>query len=67
MTPCPLTSKELECIKWLSEGHMVPHVAEIMGLKKQCIQKRIFVARGKAGAATIASLVAVSIRKGWIQ
>lgn len=67
MTECPLTAKELECVKWLSEGHTAAEIATFVERGLPAVQTRIIRARTKTGSATAASLVAVSLRKGWIQ
>lgn len=66
MIDCPFTTRERECVKWLSEGHTVPEVADILGMAKYTVQVRIRDAKEKAGVSTAASLVAKSIRNGWI-
>jgi len=67
MTPCPFTSRELECVHWLSQGKTASEIATIIGRKRFSIQGYIKSAREKIEAATVASLVATSIREGWMQ
>lgn len=66
--PCPLSEKQLEAIKWLSFGKTSVEVCEIMGLKHRMTLDRVLSpAFVKTETYTRHGLVAVALRRGWIQ
>jgi DNA-binding CsgD family transcriptional regulator len=64
--PCPLSERQLECVRWMAEGKTASEIAEIIGVAKATAQKHIFRAREMCGSAKDTSLVATAIRSGWI-
>lgn len=64
---CPLSNRQLEVVRWLSDGHAADVVAEIMQISLNTLQRHIADAKDASGAANTAGLVAMSLRKGWIQ
>lgn len=64
---CPLTSRELSCVKGLAEGHTMAEIAVIENRTRDAIDTRIKHAREKVCAKTAANLVAIALRSGWIQ
>jgi len=64
---CPLTDKELKCVRWLADGHTMPDIAQFEDRGLDAIHTRMVKARTKTGTATQAGLVAMCIRKGWIK
>ncbi len=67
MTNCPLTKSQIEVIVWLSNGKTQTDIAGFMNMNRKAIERRLDRARERAGAATTPSLVAMALRKGWIQ
>lgn len=67
MSDCPLNSDQLEIIKWLADGKLHEEVAALVGVSRTIVWRRMGIAKDLSGAATTASLVAMSIRKGWIE
>jgi DNA-binding NarL/FixJ family response regulator len=63
---CPLTEKELSVVKWLADGHTVPEIADLEHRLPSGIHTRIVKSRNKTGTATLAGLVAMALRHGWI-
>lgn len=66
MTDCPLTEKELACVRWLADGHHAHDIADIASRSIWTIRKHIENAHDKTGSATSAGLVAMALRRGWI-
>jgi DNA-binding CsgD family transcriptional regulator len=62
----PLTSSQLEAVKWLSQGKHAEEIGMIMGRTKYAVQVLIRDAKGTVNAATATSLVATALRQGWI-
>lgn len=67
MSDCPLNPDQLEIIKWLADGKLHEEVADLVGVSRTIVWRRTCTAKNLAGAATTASLVAMSLRKGWIE
>jgi DNA-binding CsgD family transcriptional regulator len=64
--PCPLSPRQLECVKWISHGKTDWEAAQIMGISKFTVQRTLQCARQKAEAYNAPSLVATALRNGWI-
>lgn len=63
---CPLTSSQIETVRWLSQGKHAEEIGAIMGRSKYAVQILIRDARATVNAATASSLVARALREGWI-
>ena len=64
---CPLTQLELNCVRWFADGHTAPEIAIFEQRRPAAIHTRVIKARDKTGTATIAGLVAMALRNGWIK
>lgn len=67
MTACPLTNNELEYAKFAADGKTADEVSEINGRTPFAMRSALEKARGKAGASNTTGLVAMALRKGWIE
>jgi len=67
MTDCPLSEKELACVKALADGRKAVEIADLSRRSIWTIRKHIENAHEKTGLATSAGLVAMALRRGWIQ
>lgn len=63
---CPFTGRQLEVIKWLSLGKTAADIAEILGRAKTTVESHAEQSRRVIGVANATSLVAMSLRNGWI-
>lgn len=64
---CPLTAQQKEIVHWLSLGKTGMEIEEIIGISSRAIQRRIDRAYQATGASTRYGLVALALRKGWIE
>lgn len=64
---CPLTARELECVGWLAAGKIDVEQAEIMGITKYTVRRLLQNARIRAGVVNGPALVAMALRKGWME
>lgn len=66
---CPLTDKEQNIVQLLANGKGPKQIAHDMGVVENTVNKHIFTAKIGAGirGKSVAHLVAVSIRNGWVQ
>ena len=67
MSECPLTEPQLEVVRWLSQGKTYSEIAEIMGLTASCLQHRMTRAFNSTGASNAPGIVAMALRRGWIE
>lgn len=64
---CPLTEPQLEVVRWLSLGKTYEEAAEILGCGLSGLQHRIARAWKNTGTCNATGLVAMALRKGWIE
>ena len=64
---CPLTEHQLEIVKWLSFGKTYSDIADIVGVSRKAISRRMDRAYPVTGTGTPQGIVAMALRKGWIQ
>lgn len=64
---CPLSIPQLEIVKWLSFGKTYCDIAEIVGVSRKAVSRRMDRAYPATGTATPQGIVALALRKGWIQ
>jgi DNA-binding CsgD family transcriptional regulator len=64
---CPLTDSQIEVIHWLSLGKTSAEIAVILGINEKAIARRIERAWLITGTHNRAGLVALALRKGWIE
>ncbi len=62
----PLTARELELLTLLAEGLTGAQIAEALVISTQTVRTHIKNLRGKLGAPTAASAVAIAMRRGLI-
>ncbi len=67
MSECPLTHKQIEIIRWLADGKEQVEIAEIMGSARNTITRHVSRAHQAVGTFNMHGLVAMSLRKGWIE
>lgn len=66
MTECPLTEQQLEIVRWLSFGKTYSEAAEFTGISMKAAQRRVERAWVSTGTRDKTGLVAMALRKGWI-
>ncbi len=64
---CPLTPRQLECVKLLADGKTYDEIAIIIETTRFNVMAALQRARNSAEAYNSAALVAKALRKGWIQ
>lgn len=68
MSPnCPLTTRELECVRGIADGGSQKSVARDLGISPHVVGSYLEKARFRTQIGTTAGLVALAIRKGWIE
>jgi DNA-binding CsgD family transcriptional regulator len=65
-TPDPLSDRERECLRWVSEGKTTDEVALILGVSSNTVNSYIAHAIQKFGASNRAMAIATAIRSGII-
>ena len=63
----PLSERELACVRGFADGKTAKHVARDLGITHNVVGGYLQIARLKVGAKTTTGLVAIALRKGWIQ
>jgi DNA-binding CsgD family transcriptional regulator len=64
---CPLTDSQIEVIHWLSLGKTSAEISVILGINEKAIARRIERAWLITGTHNRPGLVALALRKGWIE
>lgn len=64
---CPLTPREIEAVKWLAAGKIDAEAAAIMGITKFTVRRLLQDARLRTGTVNGPALVAMALRKGWME
>jgi LuxR family quorum-sensing system transcriptional regulator SolR len=62
-----VTPRQREIIFWSSQGKTQVEVEEILGISKNTVGRAINTALDRTGSANITGLVALALRKGWIE
>ena len=64
---CPVSPRELECIRWASFGKSAEEMAEIMGTTPTAVRAALNRAGIKTGCYGRPALVGKALREGWIE
>lgn len=64
---CPLTLRQIQIVKLMADGKSASEMAAIIGLSRYTINFYIADALRSAGTPKATGLVAMSLRKGWIE
>lgn len=64
---CPLTNEQIEVVRWLSYGKTYTDIAELLSISRKAIYRRMDRAWIASGTFNKTALVAMALRKGWIQ
>jgi len=64
---CPLSSRQIEVVWWMAEGKTAAEIGMILGITTYTVQTYIASAKDSAGAHKETALVAIALRKGWIE
>jgi len=62
-----LTTREIEVIQLLSEGHLKKEIADELRISTHAVDKRLRRVYRKLQVQNVASAVASALRKGWIK
>lgn len=63
---CPLTARELEIVRHLSNGETAASIAGKIEATEFSVAMQIKIARRVVGARNSSHLAATALRKGWI-
>lgn len=66
-TDCPLTEKQIEIVSWLSHGKTFGEIAEFLGISRKAVSNRMDRAWVATGTRNRHGIVAMALRKGWIE
>jgi DNA-binding CsgD family transcriptional regulator len=66
MTTCPLTPRQLECVKLSADGYTMKNIAYALDLSFHTVNAYLRRAKDLVGVGTETALVAAALRKGWI-
>ncbi|MGY4333227.1 DNA-binding CsgD family transcriptional regulator [Bradyrhizobium sp. LB7.2] len=64
---CPLTARELEIARYLSNGETAASISGKINCTEASVAMQIKIARRVAGARNTPHLAAIALRKGWIE
>jgi len=64
---CPLTARELEIARLLSNGETAASISGKIGCTTHSVNMQIKIARRVVGARNSSHLAATALRKGWIE
>jgi DNA-binding CsgD family transcriptional regulator len=64
---CPLTNEQIDVVRWQSHGKSYREIAEILGISPKAAVRRVERAWQTTGTFNKTGLVAMALRKGWIQ
>lgn len=64
--PCPLSRRELDALRGLSDGKVYREIAEEMSLSPSTIRTHLHNVYGKIGAADRAQAVLLARERGWV-
>lgn len=64
---CPLTDHQIEVVQWLSYGKTYTDIADLLSISRKAIYRRMDRAWVATGTFNKTALVAMAIRRGWIQ
>jgi DNA-binding CsgD family transcriptional regulator len=65
-SPCPLGRRELETVRWLSNGKTAQETAELMSISVHTVNRNVTNSKDRTGTSKTVSLVAMALREGWI-
>lgn len=64
--PCPLTARQLQCLRSIARGDGAAAVAAELGLSINGVNFHLSAARQRLGTTTTRAAVAIAIRAGWL-
>lgn len=67
MSKCPLSSKQLEVVRFLADGKTQTEIAIITKRARNTITRYVQRCHTNSGTFTMHGLVAMALRNGWIQ
>jgi putative nucleotidyltransferase with HDIG domain len=65
--PCPLSTREMEVLRRLSEGKVYKQIAHELELSTSTVRTHLHNVYGKLGAVDRAQAVLVAVDRGWLQ
>ena len=66
-SPSPLTERQAEIAKLLADSKSADEIGELMGLRRYTINSYIRSAMDRTGTSKATGLVALCLRRGWIE
>lgn len=67
LVPCPLGRRQIEVVRMMADGKSVKEMSDILGISHNTINSYIATALDVTGTHKATGLVAMCLRKGWIQ
>jgi LuxR family transcriptional regulator, quorum-sensing system regulator BjaR1 len=63
---CPLTARQLECLRWVMEGKTDWEIGEILGIAESTVHNHIEAAKRILGVGTRTQAFMEALRRGWL-
>jgi LuxR family transcriptional regulator, quorum-sensing system regulator BjaR1 len=63
---CPLTPRQLECLRWAAEGKSDWDISAILGVAEGTVGRHFDNIRARLDVATRMQAVVIALRKGWL-
>lgn len=64
---CPLSPRELDCLKSAAQDRRAKETARELGVSHHFVARSLDTAKLKAHTKTIPGLIAKALREGWIE
>ena len=64
--PCPMSSREVDVLRWLAKGMVYKQIASELGLSTSTVRTHLHNVYGKLGAMDRAQAVLIATERGWI-
>ena len=64
--PCPLTDRQLECLRWVMDGKSDWEIGGILGISEHTAHNHVEAAKRSLGVATRSQAFVQAWRRGWL-
>lgn len=65
-TPCPLTDRQIECLRWVGEGKSDWEIGAILNISENTVHRHVEMAKQRLQVSTRVQAVVVAWRSGWL-
>lgn len=66
-TGCPLTPRQLECLKWVGEGKSSVDIGSILAIAPSTVNEHLADACRRLGVRTRVQAIVECFREGWLK